>query len=112
LLALGESGVTATVNAMEDLVRDAVGRATSAFVITLPPQRPGGRRASAAADVPRYNDGLRQMAARKGARIIDAFSQLDLALIGEDGLHPTEPGYQRLAQIVADALALAFESAV
>ena len=106
---LAGASVGATVNAMEDMVRDARGRGVQVLVLNLPPERASGRRGGAAAAVPLYNSTLAEMAAKKGARIVDVYGQFDVALIGEDGLHPTEAGYARLAEIVAAALAAAFE---
>jgi lysophospholipase L1-like esterase len=49
------------------------------------------------------------MAATKGATFVDVFAQFDLSLIGQDGLHPTEAGYDRLATIFQSAISNAFE---
>jgi lysophospholipase L1-like esterase len=35
---------------------------------------------------------------------------LPLSLIGEDGLHPTEQGYQKLAEIFFDAIKAKYEA--
>jgi lysophospholipase L1-like esterase len=107
--------VTATVDstaaAMEDMVRDAVERYhVRVMLATLPPQRPGGSRAGAVTFLDKYNDALRQMAAKKGALLVDVNAQLPLSLIGQDGLHPTEAGYDRLAEIFRDAIVTAYDS--
>ena len=44
------------------------------------------------------------MAGKKGAIVVDVNAQFQLGLIGQDGLHPTELGYQRLADIFLEAL--------
>jgi lysophospholipase L1-like esterase len=100
-----------TVSAVEDMVRDAGFRGVPVMLATLPPQRAGGRSAGAAAFVARYNDALKAMAAAKGAQAVDVFAQFPLADIGEDGLHPTEAGYARLAAIWLDALKARYETA-
>jgi lysophospholipase L1-like esterase len=103
------AGVDATVAHMEDMVRDTVGRNIPVLLATLPPQRlPKGM----AADLlPRYNAGLRSMAEKKGATIVDVNALLPASFIGQDGLHPTEDGYQKLADIMFDAIKSRYEAA-
>lgn len=103
------TGITAIVNAMEDMVRDAQYQGVAVFVATLPPQRPGGLRAAGASLVDPYNVALKAMAQKKGATVVDINAQLPLALIGQDGLHPTEEGYQKMAEIFQAAIAAAYE---
>lgn len=105
--------VNATVNAMEDMVRDAQGRGIFVMLATIPPQRPGpGSKATSPDVLARYNTSLRTMAAKKGAQLIDVNALLPVSLIGQDGLHPTEAGYQRLAEIFLDAIKTKYEKAV
>ena len=103
--------IRTTTNAIEDMVRDAGARQIPVFLATLPPQRPGAPKAGAAGFVTRYNDALRAMASKKGAEIVDLFSQLTTAEIGQDGLHPTEAGYRRIAEIWLQALKARYETA-
>jgi lysophospholipase L1-like esterase len=105
--------VTAAVNAMEDMVRDAWFRGAFVMLATLPPQRAGGPKAAPRDLLTRYNAGLRTMAAKKGAQLVqlvDVNAQFSLELIGQDGLHPTEAGYQRLAEIFLDAIKSKYET--
>ena len=44
------------------------------------------------------------MAAKKGAQLVDVNTLLSLSEIGQDGLHPTEAGYQHLAEIWLDVI--------
>jgi lysophospholipase L1-like esterase len=104
-----EAIVSDTVNAMEDMVREALGRGMRVLVASLPPQREGAQRGASARVVPQYNAQLQQMASNKGAMFVDVFGQFDLSLIGQDGLHPTEAGYERIAEIIQAAIASAFE---
>ncbi len=104
------STVTDTANAMEDMVRDARMRGVRVMLATLPPQRPGGSRAKAATFLDRYNDALRQMAAKKDATLVDVSAQFPLSLIGQDGLHPTEAGYDKLAEIFRNAIVSVYEA--
>lgn len=104
--------VTATVNAMEDMVRDAKGRGIFVMLATIPPQRPGpGSKATSPDVLTRYNASLRTMAAKKDAQLIDVNALLPVVLIGKDGLHPTEAGYERLAEIFLDAIKTKYEKA-
>ena len=48
------------------------------------------------------------MAASKGAQIVDIGS-LPLSMIGQDGLHPTEAGYARIAELWFEAIKARFE---
>jgi lysophospholipase L1-like esterase len=104
-------GVTTTVNAMEDMVRDAGGRGVRVMLATLPPSRVGGRLALAPDTLRRYNDGLKLMAAKKGAQVVDVNTLLPLSFIGQDGLHLTDEGYQRLAEIFMNAIKAGYEAA-
>ena len=101
--------VTATVSNIEDMVRDAGFRGIPVMVATLPPQRPGAPKAGAATFLNRYNDALKSMAANKGAQLVDVGAQIPLAEIGQDGLHPTEAGYQHMAEIWLEAIKGRFE---
>ena len=97
------------VSALEDMVRDAGFRGIPVMLGTLPPQRPGGPKAAVATAVDRFNAALKTMAANKGAQVVDVNTLLPLSEIGQDGLHPTEAGYQRLAEIWLDAIKTKYE---
>ena len=101
--------VDLTVGSMEDMVNDTVRRGIPILLATLPPQRPGGPKAGGVAYLDKYNRDLKTMAGKKGAMIVDVNAQLPLALIGQDGLHPSELGYQRLADIFLDAIKQLYE---
>jgi acyl-CoA thioesterase-1 len=107
----GLTDISAVVNAMEDMVRNATGRGIAVIVATLPPQRPSGSppRGGAGPLLAKYNNELKAMAARKGAMLVDVNALCPLSLIGQDGLHPTEGGYQKLAEIFADVIKTRWE---
>lgn len=100
--------VTAVVAALEDFVRDASFRNIPVMIATLPPQRPGGPKAWGIEYLPRFNAAVKEMAAKKGAQVVD-IAQLPLSSIGADGLHPTEEGYQRIAEMWLDAIKSRYE---
>lgn len=106
----GRGGVTRTVVAIEDMIKDAHRRGLLVLVATLPAQRPGGTKAFGAAHVAELNTQLRKTALEEGAGVVDVHAQLDLSFVGEDGLHLTEAGYARLAEIFAVAIRQAFEA--
>jgi lysophospholipase L1-like esterase len=101
--------ITVIVGNLEEMVKEAGRRGIPIMVGTLPPERPDKR--SAAALLPRFNDAVKVMAAKKGAILVDVNVQFPESLIGQDGLHPTEEGYQRLAEIYLTAIKGLYESA-
>lgn len=103
------AGVGPTIGAMESMIKYARAQGVPVFVATLPPQRRGGPRASSVDLVAAFNDELRKTAAAEGATLVDLNSAFDLAWIGQDGLHPTDAGYSRLADIFFAAIRSAFE---
>jgi lysophospholipase L1-like esterase len=108
---LGRQGVSRVAVAIEDMIKDAHARGVVVLVATLPRQRAGGRNADGAPFVEEVNALIRRITVDRGATVVDVYNQLDLSLIGEDGLHPTEAGYARLAEIFATAIRQAFETA-
>ncbi len=107
------ASVTRTVNAMEDMMREAQRRGVFVMLATLPPQRPGPGSKTTSPDIlTRYNAGLRTIAEKKaaeGAQLVDVNALLPLSLIGQDGLHPSAAGYDRLAEIFLDAIEAKYE---
>jgi len=103
--------VRQTVDALEDMVRDAQAQGITVLIATLPPQRPGQKNTGNAAVIPRLNDAIRTMADKKGATLVDLYAQFPIELIGQDGLHPTEAGYQKFAEIFQAAIASKWEQA-
>ena len=102
--------VTSTVDALEDMVREAAARGIPVLIGTQTPQRPGGPKAWGVELQPRFNDALRTMASKKNVPVVD-FTQLPLSFIGQDGLHPTEAGYGRIAELWLDAIKSRYEQA-
>ena len=98
-----------TIGALESMIAYARSQGVEVFLATLPPQRRGGQRANSVDLVPRFNEEVRKTATAAGATPVEVTSAFDLALIGQDGLHPTEAGYRRLAEIFFDAIRTAFE---
>jgi lysophospholipase L1-like esterase len=103
-------------SALRTMVRDARGRGIQVYLGTLLPQRPlgveGSCRGFGAGNVVPANDQIRGLAAAEGAVLVDlfqAFGGVPGTLIGPDGLHPSEAGYQRIAEAFYDAIRLRLE---
>lgn len=108
---LGRRGISRAVGALEEMIKDAQRRGPIVFVATLPPQRAGGDHAEGAPFLDELNAQIRKTALDEGATLVDVNRQLDLSFVGQDGLHLTEAGYTRLAEIFAAAIRQAFDVA-
>jgi acyl-CoA thioesterase I len=100
--------IDSTVAHMEDMVRDTLASGIPVVVATLPPQREGGK-GHGIPYLSKYNNDLKTMASKKGAFIVDVNAQFPVSLIGSDGLHPTEQGYQLIAEMMFDAIKSRYE---
>jgi len=93
--------------ALRSMVREAKGRGMQPYVGTLLPQVAGSCKAFGAAGIVPANDQIRAMVASEGVPLVDlyqAFGAVPGALIGPDGLHPSEAGYQKMAETYFDAI--------
>lgn len=108
----GLSGVPRVAGYVNQMARDARFAGAQVILCTLPPQRAGGLRAADPAVVASFNQAIRDVARGEGAMLVDYANDFgDLSLIGVDGLHPTEAGYTRMADILFDAVRRTFEVA-
>jgi lysophospholipase L1-like esterase len=105
----GATDVSPVVAAIEDMVRDSLGRGAQVMVATLPPQREKSPKGSAGPLLAKFNRDMKTMAAKKGATLIDLNAIVPLAMIGEDGLHPTDAAYQMIAGIFFDDIKSRYE---
>lgn len=105
--AMVNAAITAAVSSLEEMVKEASRRGMPVMVGTLPPQR--APKGTSAEVVARFNDAVKVMAAKKGAILVDVSALFPESLIGQDGLHPTEAGYQRLAEIYGEAVRTRYE---
>jgi lysophospholipase L1-like esterase len=102
-----EVSVPAIVKGLRDAANEAKLRGVHVFIGTLLPQQAGGCRAHAANHVTAANDQIRAMAAADGFVLVDlyqAFGGIAGANIAADGLHPTEAGYDRMAEAFLAAI--------
>jgi len=105
------SGVSQVAGYVNTMARDSRFAGAQVIICTLPPQRAGGFRAADPAVIRAFNQALRDVARGEGATLVDFANEFgDLSLIGSDGLHPTEAGYTRMADILFDTVRRTFEA--
>ena len=105
----GNASVNLTAGEMRNMVRDAKNRNVIPFLSTLPRMVPGGHRAIHPELVAPYNAALANVAAVEAVTLIDVFPHITEQFITPDGIHITEAGNQRLAEIYLEALRARFE---
>jgi lysophospholipase L1-like esterase len=87
---------------MRSMVRTAKTISVRTFVGSMIPTIPGRQRSQVPADLVAYNAALQQMAREEGVEFVDLYTTLlpeANSVIGVDGLHPTEVGYKRIADM-------------
>ena len=105
--ASGTSGITAAATAIEQMAKESRNRGARVFLSTLPPPGPGGAKGIPLTQVLSLNVRIRQIAAGEGAVLVDAYDGLAVNVpryVGVDGLHLTEAGYQKLAELFFNAV--------
>jgi lysophospholipase L1-like esterase len=113
LSLFGSSGISMAATAIETMSREARGRGARVFIASLTPPRAGGRNTLPADLVTTLNGRLRTVAAGENAVFVDLYQALvsNVSLyIGSDGLHPTEVGYQRIAETFFNAIQLTLQN--
>lgn len=99
--------IAAAIASLRQMVRDARNRGVRAYLATIPPEVPGGSRALAWSYVPPFNDQVRALATSEGVTLVDVYQGLipdTNRFIGADGLHPTEEGFAKIADVFFEAL--------
>jgi lysophospholipase L1-like esterase len=107
LLGHGASAIPDVVNNLRAMIRQARNRNIAVFVSTLLPERPEGSRGGAWQLITPTNAQITAMVAAESAVLVDTYTPLaqDVStFIGDDGLHPTPAGYQRMAEIFFQVL--------
>jgi lysophospholipase L1-like esterase len=113
----GQPPIDTIVGDLRTMVRSGRSRGMPVFVGTLLPQRQMACRGYDFCDgkddtVP-TNARIRAMAAAEGAVLVDLFTAFDgqtETLLGLDGLHPNEAGYQKIAEMFFEAIRLRLET--
>jgi lysophospholipase L1-like esterase len=104
------ASVNLTAGEMRNMIRDAKTRNVIPFLSTLPRMVPGGHRAIHPELVVPYNNALANVASAEAVTLIDVFPHITEQFITPDGIHITEAGNQRLAEIYFEALRARFET--
>ena len=95
------SAIGPMISSLGNMIGQARGRGVVPMLATLLPEIFGGQRAGAAALIVPANDQIRVLAGAQGVALVDLYNVFrgsESTLIGQDGLHPTEAGYQAIAQ--------------
>jgi len=98
------SAIPVVISSLRSMVQEAKRRGMVVFLATLLPERRNSCRSfdwdDGVEDVAPANTQIRALAAGEGVTLVDlypAFAGLTDTLIGPDGLHPSEAGYQKMA---------------
>jgi lysophospholipase L1-like esterase len=105
--ATGTTGISAAAAAIQRMAADSRARGARVILSTLTPMVANNSKGIPISQVTLLNDRIRTIAAGEGAVLVDAYAALstDLArYVGVDGLHLTEAGYQRLADLFFTAI--------
>jgi lysophospholipase L1-like esterase len=107
-LGVGRAGI-----ALDSMAKEARHRGIRVILSTLPPSRMDGTHTVATRLIQDYNARLRSIAVGEGAVLVDLYEGMVTDLpryIGIDGLHPTEAGYERMAELIFAAIRKEFEA--
>jgi lysophospholipase L1-like esterase len=104
----GQGAIPGAIDALHRMIQQARGRGMYVFVGTLLPQREGAcRQYSCPSVIVSANAQIRTLAISDGAMLVDLYQAFDgqtTTLLGLDGLHPNEAGYQRMAETFFSAV--------
>ena len=107
-----DGAASSAASEMRIMASEARLRGMRVFIATMCPPRFGGNRTIAQVYIDDYNNRMRALAASEGAVLVDIYAGLlpDVTrYIGVDGLHPTEAGYAKIADIFFQAIQTNFE---
>jgi len=105
------TAIPTVVSSLRTMVQEGKRRGMTVFLGTLLPQRKGACRGfdwtDDIEDVVAANSQIRSLASAEGVPLVDmyqAFSGQVDTLLGADGLHPSEAGYQKMADLFYAAI--------
>jgi len=107
-----DGAASGAASEMRVMASEARLRGMRVFIATMCPPRPGGNRTIGQIYIDDYNNRMRALAASEGAVLVDIYGGLlpDVTrYIGVDGLHPTEIGYAKIADIFFQSIQANFE---
>lgn len=109
------STIEQTVNALDQMVAIATSRGTPVLIATMfqtyRSESPDGRiRENSHTIVPAFNEAIRRrFSGRVNVHVVDLEPQMqDRSFVGNDGLHPTHAGFERMAAVFLQAIERAF----
>jgi lysophospholipase L1-like esterase len=104
----GLDGAASTAaSEMRVMAAEARLRGMRVFIATMVPPRPGGTKPIGQLYIDDYNNRMRSLAASEGAVLVDIYTALLPEVtrwVGVDGLHPTEAGYAKIADVWFQAI--------
>jgi lysophospholipase L1-like esterase len=110
---LNASGPDTAMLALEQMVNLVLAQGRKVVMATIPPTRPiGTLRFNQLQRIPGFNTRVRALAASRNVPVADIFTAINADVpryIGEDNLHPTELGYQVIADTFLATVRTAFE---
>lgn len=114
-LAGGETAqILPMIDALRDMIRTAKAQRVQVFLATLLPVRANSTKTSAHLVIVEANTRIRQLALSENVRLVDlyvGFAGSPDPYIDVDGLHPTEAGYGRIAELFFEAIRAELEVA-
>jgi lysophospholipase L1-like esterase len=110
---LPQVGPDISTGVMRTMVQAAKNGGARVFVGSMIPQVAGRPRATTpVSETLAYNNVLQLMSAQEGVTYVDLYTAIlpdAAALIGSDGLHPTEAGYRKIADLFFAAIRTVLE---
>ena len=107
-----DGAASGAASEMRIMAAEARNRGMRVFIATMLPPRLGGNRTIGQIFIDDYNNRMRSLAAQEGAVLVDVYAALlpeVTRYIGVDGLHPTEFGYAKIADVFFQAIQANFE---
>lgn len=100
-------GTDPIIRALTAMVDEAESSGRRVFIATLVPTIEGRQRSQSILRVEELNARIARLASAEGAVLVDLYKGMlpeAQTLIGVDGLHPTEAGYKRMAELFFEAI--------
>ena len=112
LLNYQQAGISDALQAIDSMVRQAKGRGIRVLLANLPPQNPDGIRGKGAVALPEFNAGILKTTQLDDVPLVDLYGQMGTyqGYIGVDGLHPTDVGYRKIAEIFLSVIQSTLET--